>query len=129
MTAVWRCEPHSLGRNKAASPLPGRAPSATAPHRLREAVVDRANRANRANHKKKPREFRADYPRFPGHLGSTAEFTIYVVWCLYGMFQKQKKRFVACAAQLQFARASEVMSGICSYLSAWWNAVARSRML
>ena len=40
---------------------------------LRKAL-DRANRANRANHKTKSREFQADYPRFPGYLGSTAEY-------------------------------------------------------
>ena len=33
MTAVWRCEPRSLGRNKAATPLPGRTPSVAVPHR------------------------------------------------------------------------------------------------
>ena len=33
MTTVWLCEPRSHGRNKAASPLPGRRPSATVPHR------------------------------------------------------------------------------------------------
>ena len=33
MTTVWRCEPRSHGRNKAASPLPGRRPSVAVPHR------------------------------------------------------------------------------------------------
>ena len=33
MTAVWRCEPRSHGRNKAATPLPERAPSVAVPHR------------------------------------------------------------------------------------------------
>ena len=33
MTAVWRCEPRSHGRNKAATPLPGRTSSVTVPHR------------------------------------------------------------------------------------------------
>ena len=42
--------------------------------------MDRANRANRANRKKQSREFQADYPRFPGYLGSTTEFKIYVIW-------------------------------------------------
>ena len=32
-TAVWRCEPRSHGRNKAATPLPGRTPSVSVPHR------------------------------------------------------------------------------------------------
>ena len=32
-TAVWRCEPRSHGRNKPASPLPGRSPSVSVPHR------------------------------------------------------------------------------------------------
>ena len=32
-TAVWRCEPRSHERNKAASPLPGRPPSVAVPHR------------------------------------------------------------------------------------------------
>ena len=33
MTAVWRCEPRSHGRNKADTPLPGRTPSVAVPHR------------------------------------------------------------------------------------------------
>ena len=33
MTTVWRCEPRSHGRNKAAFPLPGRLPSVAVPHR------------------------------------------------------------------------------------------------
>ena len=33
MTTVWRYEPRSHGRNKAASPLPGRPPSVAVPHR------------------------------------------------------------------------------------------------
>ena len=33
MTTVWLCEPRSHGRNKAASPLPGRLPSVAVPHR------------------------------------------------------------------------------------------------
>ena len=33
MTTVWLCEPRSYGRNKAASPLPGRQPSVAVPHR------------------------------------------------------------------------------------------------
>ena len=32
-TAVWRCEPRSHGRRKAATPLPGRTPSSAVPHR------------------------------------------------------------------------------------------------
>ena len=32
-TAVWRCEPRSHGRRKAATPLPGRTPSSAVSHR------------------------------------------------------------------------------------------------
>ena len=33
MMAVWRCEPRSHGRDMAATPLPGRRPSVSMPHR------------------------------------------------------------------------------------------------